>query len=222
MDGARSERKVLPQWASRVQQSKIRLLYETDAKGIYDDELIEEVGYALLARCESFLLANEATSGRAPCPVCGCVITHGRGKQEILQCVACGWDLSWDDYFGTIQHKQLSGAAPVLDLFRTFVERFPSARTPQEGMLLIDELIHGYHWNLTPPSPTRPVGVNLIEGRLGEVIDFLDELTYGAGSTPGTKETRAEWLERSRIVRCWAKTRRTMVPVRRDDKSTAS
>jgi hypothetical protein len=34
-------------WARRVEQEKIRRLYETDARGIVDDELIDEVGYAM-------------------------------------------------------------------------------------------------------------------------------------------------------------------------------
>ena len=35
----------LPRWAPRVPQDKVRRLYETDARGIYDDELIDDVGY---------------------------------------------------------------------------------------------------------------------------------------------------------------------------------
>jgi len=70
-------------------------------------------------------------------------------------------------------------------------------------MLLIDQLIHGYHWDLKH-SPTRPVAVNLIEGRLCEVIDFLDSLSYGKRSTPGVKENRDEWLVISQNVRNWS------------------
>ena len=47
-------------WEPRVPKRKIRLLYETDAKGIYDEELIDDVGFALLARCQSFREAMEA------------------------------------------------------------------------------------------------------------------------------------------------------------------
>jgi len=200
--------KVLPQWAPRVPQRKIRQLYQTDAMGIYDEELIAEAGYALLARCESFLAAMEARRGRAPCPVCGEIVRHDGDKSEMLQCKSCGWELSWGDYFRTIQHKQLCGAEPVLELFASFIRRFPLARTPREGMLLIDELIHGYHWNLKPPTPTRPVAVNLIEGRVGEVIDFLDALSYGDASTPGLGATRDQWMERSHVVRRWAACKR--------------
>ena len=59
-------------------------------------------------------------------------------------------------------------------------------------MLLIDRLIHGFHYYLQF-GPTRAVGVNLIEGSYHEVVDFLDRLTYGESSTPGTLQARLEW-----------------------------
>ena len=48
------------------------------------------------------------------------------------------------------------------------------------------------------------MAVNLIEGRLSEVIVFLDNLTYGEGSTLGTRETQAEWVKNSQNARQWA------------------
>lgn len=45
--------KVLPQWAPRVPQALIRRFSASDARGFYDDVLIDEVGYALLSRCQS-------------------------------------------------------------------------------------------------------------------------------------------------------------------------
>jgi hypothetical protein len=35
---------ILPTWAPRVAQNQIRRLYEVDAAGIYDQELIDQVG----------------------------------------------------------------------------------------------------------------------------------------------------------------------------------
>lgn len=178
----------LPRWAPRVSQSLIRWLYETDAKGIYDEDLINEVGYGLVARCESFIAACRAYQGEAVCPWCRGAVP----REQVLQC-PCGWELPWADYFGTIQHKQLSGAEPVLEQFGAFVREFPEAKTLRERVLLIDRLIHGFHWFLKTDTPTRPVAVNLIEGTLGEVVAFLDGLTYGDESTLGLQETRAEW-----------------------------
>jgi hypothetical protein len=196
--------KVLPRWAPRVEKHKIRRLYETDALGITDDELIDEVGYALLARCQSFLWATDATDGRARCPVCRRIVPHGGDKEELLRCEPCGWELTWGDYFRTIQRKQLSGAEPVRELFRDFVARFPAAGRAREKMLLIDRLLHGYHWNVKY-GPTRPVAINLIQGRLTDVVAFLDDLNYGEGSTPGTLENRDEWIANSQNVRSWTR-----------------
>jgi hypothetical protein len=116
--------------------------------------------------------------------------------------------LTWGAYFKTIQHKQLSGADPVLDQFRAFVKDFPEAKTPKARMLLIDRLIHGFHWFLKTTRPTRPVAVNLIEGRLREVVAFLDQLTYGEASTPGLEETYAAWDRNIAFNRDWYPSRR--------------
>jgi hypothetical protein len=98
--------------------------------------------------------------------------------------------------------KQLSGAEPVLDLFKTFVDQYPKTQISQENMHLIDRLLHSFHW-IVKYGPTRPVAINLIEGRLGDVILFLDELSSGPSSTPGTLERKAEWTENSRNARGW-------------------
>jgi DNA-directed RNA polymerase subunit RPC12/RpoP len=186
-----------------VPQHKIRQFYLNDANGIYDDELIDKVGYALLARCESFLIANDAAQGRVICPVCSTTILHTGKSDEMLRCKQCGWEIVWKEYFATFQHRQLYGAEPVLELFREFVKRFSSARTLQEKVLLIDTLIHGYHWNQKYGN-TRPVAINLIGGKLPEVIRFLDSLTYGAANTEGVQETYTEWVKKSENVRSWA------------------
>jgi hypothetical protein len=184
-------RNVGPRWAQRVPQAKVKQLYDTDARGVYDEELIDEVGWALYARCQSFLEAEEARAGRAKCHQCGGVIEHAGGQDEVLHCAACGWEIAWKAYFRSIQHKQLSGP-DLVSLFTAYTLRFPQAATPREKMLLIDRLIHGFHYNLTT-GPRRPSAVNLIEGRLSEVIAFLNELSYGPGSTPGTQERHEGW-----------------------------
>jgi hypothetical protein len=193
----------LPTWAPRVSRREIRQLYETDARGIYDLDLINKVGYGLLARCESFITANRARVGELPCPGCGQAVR----REETLRC-GCGWTLPWADYFKTIQHKQLSGAEPVLKQFREYVDAFPKAGTPREKMLLIDRLIHGFHTYYKTGGPTRPVAVNLIEGRLSDVVAFLDRLSYGDKSTPGMRETYAQWDIKIDVNRDWYRSRR--------------
>ena len=186
---------ILPKWAPRVKQSLIRRLYETDARGIYDEELIDEVGFALLARCESFIAAVEATHGKVTCPACSEIILHDKKPDTLLHCTHCDWEMPWRDYFRTLQHKQLSGAEPVLALFRSFVDGFYKARSGREKMVLIDQLIHGFHLSLLG-EPTRTTGVNLIEGNYHEVVQFLNQLSYGDEGTPGLSDVHEDWRDK--------------------------
>jgi hypothetical protein len=198
---------MLPTWAPRVTQREIRRLYEADAKGIYDEELLDEVGCGLLARCRSSIDAAEAVQGKARCPQCSCVVVHAGRREEVLRC-KCGWELTWGDYSKTIRHNQLLGAEPVLDQFRSFVQAFSAARTPQEKTILIDQLIHGFHWYYKTSAPTRPVAINLIEGRLSEVVAFLDDLSCGDRSTVGVAENYARWDKLIRVNSDWYASRR--------------
>jgi len=147
----------------------------------------------LRARCQSFLDAVGAFHGQAPSPSCATTSQQSSQPDEILTCPTCGWSLSWRDYFGTIQHKQLSGAEPVMVLFQGFVNSFPTAVRPQEKMLLIDGLIHGFHWFMLNETETRTTAIKLIEGRYHEVVYFLDQLTYGPDSTAGTRQAWQAW-----------------------------
>ena len=60
----------LPVWAYRLKKSDIERLYRSCSTGILDDELIDEVGFGLLARCMSMLQVAEAIRGRPVCPQC--------------------------------------------------------------------------------------------------------------------------------------------------------
>jgi hypothetical protein len=78
-------------WNPKVPQAKIRRLYETDARGIVDEELINEVGIALYARCQSILLLRGA---RVQCPHCDHVFAtgwywHKRCDTMLIRCPQC-------------------------------------------------------------------------------------------------------------------------------------
>ena len=68
------------QWAPRVPKHKIRRLYEADAKGMLDEDLLNDVGITLLLRCESILAVAEAQRGRVKCPRC-----TGRERTVIIK-----------------------------------------------------------------------------------------------------------------------------------------
>lgn len=141
-------------WAPRVPLHKIRRLYETDALGLVDEEQIDDVGYALLARCQSVLEATEAHHhGRLRCPRCRAAIQR-RGRPdrpqddaEEVRCGTCGWATTARAYRATYRGKQLLGEN-ALPAFDTFLRDFQRATSPQEKMLAIDRLIHAVHGGL--------------------------------------------------------------------------
>jgi len=189
-------------WARRVPQETIRRLYTLDAKGIVDQELIDEAGYAFYARCLHIQVVTRAHFGRATCPRCRSEIRRASDdwrawrKDERMGC-SCGWNTTWGEYQRSYKGKQLVGgnAYPV---FKAFVNRWPLARTPRDKMLEIDGLIHACHEDALKRW-ARPAACNLIEGRMTEMIPFLDELAYGPQSTVGLEERRREWMERPQL-----------------------
>lgn len=174
---------------------KIRRLYESDARGCLDEELLDEVAFALLARCESVITVTEIyRCGRLKCPGCAGSISLGslgRGREALIRCPACPWKMTWGALRGSYAGRRLNGYG-ALDAFCTYVERFPHARTPAEKMRLIDRLIHAMH-NELAKKPQRPVAVNLIEGDMRAVTALLEGLAYGEASTPGVGEGRSRW-----------------------------
>ncbi len=178
-------------WAPRLRKEEIRRLYELDARGIVDEDLIDEVGTALYARCDSIRIATDAHQGRVQCLVCGAVVVRARhSKDEIVQC-ACGWRTRWAAYFASSRGKQLVGGL-ALPAFAEFLGRWPKTRRVRDKLLMIDRLVHACHLALASPH-ARPAATNLIEGTSKELAGFLDGLAYGPSSTPGLDATRDEW-----------------------------
>ncbi len=180
------------QWAPKVRQDKIRRLYELDARGIVDEELIEDVGIALYSRCRSILLVS---SQRIECPRCATVFhAEQHDENSMIVCpTQCGWNITGTQYHHSWRHHDLIGTNTPA--FQDFVDRYPRALSPQQKMVLIDQLIHAFHQSIRYPVPHRAAANNLIEGNHQQVVAFLDTLTYGNGNTPGMQETQAAWKE---------------------------
>jgi hypothetical protein len=177
------------EWGPRVPKWKLGRLYTSDAQGLLDEELLDDVGFILLERCRDILKVEDAQHGRVHCARCDrqgqttlitCPQTKGDPRDAVLTCPVCGWQITWGDYHLSFKRKQLNPGGAT-DTFAAFVQAFPQAHTPQAKMAAIDRLIHEFHYSFKPlpDVPTRPVGVNLIEGHLEDVIAFLDELTFG-------------------------------------------
>ena len=188
-----------PTWPGRIPRHKIAELYKKEALGICDEVLIDDVGIGLLVRIEHIFRARKANSGHASCPLCLREIPHDFDPAFLLRCEACNWELTWAEYQKSFQGKHLI-ASGMTAFLEEYVEKYRVARSPQEKLILIDTLIHRYHWELEG-GLTGPGARDLIAGKPGEVIDFLNQLSYGTRSSPEILSTRQEWLDKVRASR---------------------
>jgi len=187
-------------WPPRVPRLKLRRLYELDAQGLLDTELLDDVGLTLYLRCQAILQVEDAKQGRVLCPQCEAIIVRPdrRPEEEMLRCGGCGWEMGWQEYAKSFRRKQLSvgGAQRV---FERYVQQYPQAQSSRDRMLLVDQLIHAFHVHVFAwaqgEQPTRPVCPNLVEGTLHELLPFLDSLAYGEGGPPERRETYAAWRQ---------------------------
>lgn len=174
-------------WAKKVPQSLIKQLYESDSKQYKDDTLIDEIGCGLYARCMSIITVTEAYENKIlPCPQCEKKMDFVSDIKE-FHCT-CGVVITWEEFRKSYKNKQLYGAN-ALPIFVKFVNNYPQCKNYDQKMIAIDTLINSFHilhsfrndsFTETPSESDtlgRPVGANLIEGTLHEVIDFLDYIS---------------------------------------------
>lgn len=206
-----------PRWAGRVHKQKVAQLYKDDANGMHDVELLDDVAYRLLARCESMLLVEAARNGRATCPVCEAIVEHEAKKGALLECKNCGWAGSWSDYRGSMNGLHL--IAPGLQPFcREYVNRLPLAKSTKEKMYWIDWLIHRCHWEGTALRG-QPGAVCLIRGRAHDVNEFLANLSAGAHSTGEADDLAEHWsAEETERMRRWRRAAERRASKRRSSK----
>jgi hypothetical protein len=191
-------------WSPRVRQSLLWQLYRSEAAGSLDECLLIEVGSILYHRCLDIILIEDAVQGLVRCPQCislgreSLILRETYDPEVLLCCPCCAWQMTWGEYHKSFQGKQLNlgGAGPA---FRIFVGQWPRTSSAPEKMLLIDRLIHEFHYSLRkqPDLPTRPACVNLIEGNLTNVVAFLDRLSDGV-TNPSLVQNFHAWKENHR------------------------
>jgi len=187
----------LPVWAHRLSKSRIEQLYRSCGEGRLDEELIDDVGFSLCARCASMLQVSEAIRGRPPCPSCGAAAQLDKGSTTYARCGDCGWTCPWALYKKTYQRRGLF-AGGMESFVRDFVRKFTAAQSHRERLLLIDALIHRFHWESGDRAGGRPGASSLIEGKMGDIVVFLDRLSYGEPIPPEVAQTREEWRRKWR------------------------
>jgi hypothetical protein len=145
-------------------------LYEVDGKMLRDDELVDDIGWRVLARCRDVLLVSD---GKIICPDCGAtfgVPWIGEPEDRVSICPECSWSISAGAYHASFEHRDLNGVG-AREAFADYVAGFPRLTTYSEKMMAIDRLVHAVH--KTGGLAAR----NLFEGRARTVVAALDALS---------------------------------------------
>ena len=185
-------------WSKKVPQELIARLYNNSVSGIEDDALADEVGCALYARCESIISATNGFENKCLiCLTCGLDVPL---DNNIFKC-SCGFSATWEEFKKSYKGKQLH-AANAMPVFQAYLKDFAKAKTYAQKLICIDTLIHAFHIKLSyyrelasydindeSVELNRPVGANLIQGTLTQVILFLDELS----SIDGYAQGKSQW-----------------------------
>ncbi|MEN8162166.1 MAG: hypothetical protein ABFS41_19000 [Myxococcota bacterium] len=170
-------------WAKRLRPELLAQLYRSDAAGFRDLELCEEVGSLLLARCETF---RRVAAREVVCPACGTVFPVAQRGSSACPGADCDWRTDFRGYQESIRnHYAATGRA--IDAYEAFLRGWPGARSYPEKILLIDQLIHAFHFDEKAGRPTKSVASKLFEGNKKDVVRFLDQLS---ATDP---ETKAAW-----------------------------
>ena len=164
-------------WCPKVSRDTLLKLYQSDAKGIMDQELLDEVGYTFYTRCRQ---AQDTRlwleKGRLLCHQCGTVLSP-TGYTSVVAC-PCGYCYTYREYRRSF-HTHNMPAGRATSIFDQYALKWPGCKDPNEKMQLIDRLIHECHVSLMSGVQGRSVCVNLIEGTKKQISDLIMVLAYG-------------------------------------------
>ncbi len=184
------------QWSPRIKMTAIARLYRLDALGLQDEDLLNEVGYGLFLRCRSILMVTDAQ--QVDCPQCGALIECAAerwSREHPVICTGCGFKATYGQWRDSWRKQELMGGNAV-PIYRGYFEAYPKAITYPEKLLLVDQLIHAFHFSMRQGRTFRPVVQQLIDGSAEKVLAFLDRLSAVDYTTGELNASGAEWQRR--------------------------
>jgi hypothetical protein len=184
-------------WAPMLASAKLARLYEANASGVLDGELLDDVGWRLWERLSDVM---RVTSGSVSCPSCKTefqVRAPDRLPDDVVGCPGCGWETTPRLWHSSWEHRSLNGNCPE---FERFVTRWPNATSVRERMLLVDAVVHALHVSSRDDLPGNFAARNLLEGSRPKVVALLDELAHGPGSHVAER-ARQRWQAARSVYR---------------------
>jgi hypothetical protein len=177
-------------WSKKVSRNDLLMLYQSEAKGIIDEVLLDDIGLTFYLRCKQAKEIRECMNkGQIVCHHCGAVLTGGRvsptgsvltknaDNYTPINC-DCGYSYTYREYRRNCNSVNMPGgrATPIFDIF---LHKWPVCRDSKSKMMLIDWLVHECHVTLMSGSKGRSVCVNLIDGTLKQISELIMRLAYG-------------------------------------------
>jgi len=164
-------------WCKKVSRKDLERLYQSDAKGMLDETLLDDIGYTFYTRCKQ---SKEAWAcmrkGEIICHHCHAVLA-ARNKFNMPVTCTCGYSYTYREYRRSCCAANMpSGRATPI--FHQFIEKWQGGRTSAQKMMLIDWLIHEFHVTLMSNSRGRSVCMNLIDGSQKQIKELIEKLAY--------------------------------------------
>lgn len=161
-------------WCKKISRSDLLRLYQSEAKRLIDEELLDKVGFTFYTRCkqskDTLPLLNQ---GQIICHHCGSVL-KASGYDSVTNC-ECGYCYTYREYRRSFNTNNMP-AHRAQPLFDTFIDKWPTCKDTNEKMILIDWLIHECHVTFMSGERGRSVCVNLIDGTTAQLRDLLEML----------------------------------------------
>lgn len=160
-------------WAPLISFSPVKRLYVSYSKGIPDEELCNDVGIRLYLRCETFIFVWE---NKVKCPVCRTVFKVEREGISYCPNEKCDWFTDFNEYWASVKPAYAWGGRAIA-AWKEYYEKYTGAKTFQEKIILIDQLIHSFHIDEKTNLPAKTVVSKLFEGKRKTIVQQLDELS---------------------------------------------
>lgn len=161
-------------WAEKVSRYKLVKLYQDEAKGLLDEDLLNEIGYTFYTRCKQARDTRQRLDkGEIICHYCGEV--HQAMSYTALIACPCGYYYTYREYRRSCNANNVPGGRAT-EIFKAFTDNWLLCKSASEKMLLIDGLVHECHVSAMTGAKGRSVCMNLMEGTLSQIKDMLELL----------------------------------------------
>jgi len=180
-------------WAARLSKNDIYRLYQSEASGLLDEQLLDEVGIGLYSRCETIKQVTERL-----CPRCSEVIQgafDGDNPDREISCHQCQWISKWKYYHLSYKPDRIHGGR-AYKFFLAYLSGYPLCKTARDKMLTIDRLMHYLHEDLDGDGSVTPAAMNLVEGKRKDIREFIESLAYSDNMPEQNRRLRNELFKK--------------------------